>query len=89
MVIKNEIAVTLILFFANALLIAPIEYMIIKTMHDYDEFKIYVIRQLEEANDERKQISSRIYTEKSKNDANAAVLTILTELLMDDVDKPR
>lgn len=81
MVIKNEIAITLVLCVVNALLIVPVGYIIINTVEDYDEFKIYVIRQLEEAADERKQMSSRIYTEKAKGDANAAALTILTELL--------
>lgn len=81
MFIKNEIAITLIICVVNTLLIAPIGYIIINTVEDYDEFKIYVIRQLEEADDERKQMSSRINTERAKNDANAATLTILTELL--------
>lgn len=81
MVIKNEIAITLILCVVNAFLIAPIGYMVIKAVEDYDEFKIYVIRQLEEADDERKQLSSRINTETAKNDANAAALMILTNLL--------
>ena len=81
MVIKNEIAITLILCVVNALLIAPIGYIIITTVDNYEEFKIYVIRQLEEADDERKQLSSRITTETAKSDANAATLTILTKLL--------
>ena len=81
LVIKNEIAITLALCVVNTLLIAPIGYIIINTLDDYDEFKIYVIRQLEEADDERKQLSSRITTETAKNDANAATLAILTKLL--------
>ena len=81
LVIKNEIAITLVLCVVNTLLIAPIGYIIINTVKDYEEFKIYVIRQLEKADDERKQMSSRINTERAKNDANAATLTILTELL--------
>ena len=81
MVIKNEIAITLALCVVNTLLVAPIGYIIINTLDDYDEFKIYVIRQLEEADDERKQLSSRITTETAKNDANAATLAILTKLL--------
>ena len=82
MITKKEIAVTLVIFMVNALLIGPAGYVVIKALEDYDEFKMYVIRQLEEADGERKQLSERINTEQVKSEARAAAVTILTSLVM-------
>lgn len=84
---RNEFIGALVVLIIDALLVTPVCYLFIRSSEDYDEFKMYVIRQLEEADSERKKMSSRIDAEKAKVDANAATVQILTDLLLNKEDR--